>query len=678
MGIFIKSSGGGSGSGAYNLNGQPLTIDSIASLQGDGSGNITLEANSLELDGTELAFDSDSSVTANGSGALTWVASKETHISSTTTANAFTWSAHSGSPLILSNAGVLSSGVFSVTAGAIVTTAVSKIPITLGKNIYVDGTAGNSAYNGSATAPLDTIAHAVAVAASGQTIVCAPGTYNEAVLLPAGVSLVGSGPGPTVISFSGTLAYGSVLVPGTGSYVANVTILRPRGGSGGNGGGVAGFNANVLSPAQNAQFFNVTFSGDFDNVYCIAGGSIPTYTAEGYWTSGTTYSANQWVLYGDIPYLCTTGLTSTTIPPQDATHWTPMVYWTFRNCTFLSSWDCTNLSWPMFADFIACNFDQGPNPSGYNAIGSAIQPGSASCNIRVLGCSIRQTATSGSGGGTAFNASSNGNITVRDTSVDWFNGDGGSYTPITAYTNGAGQTITIGGGCSFNNPVYSSSAGTISIQNGPGVFNFAGNLTTSGAYASTFTMTGATSVTFPTSGTLATTSAIPAANNPTGTLGLSAVNGSASTFMRSDAAPLLSQGIAPTWTGSHTFNSTSFFTKLGGSSSAPTAVAGAGAGGTPGTPTLSAGSTDISGNVSITTGTLPSASAVVITVTFNKAAFTNAPFVELTPANAATALLSGATMVYLSATTGTFVINAGATGLVAATAYSWNYHVMGN
>lgn len=41
------------------------------------------------------------------------------------------------------------------------------------------------------------------------------------------------------------------------------------------------------------------------------------------------------------------------------------------------------------------------------------------------------------------------------------------------------------------------------------------------------------------------------AANPTGTVGLSAVNGSAATFMRSDAAPPLSQAIAPTWTGAH-------------------------------------------------------------------------------------------------------------------------------
>lgn len=44
--------------------------------------------------------------------------------------------------------------------------------------------------------------------------------------------------------------------------------------------------------------------------------------------------------------------------------------------------------------------------------------------------------------------------------------------------------------------------------------------------------------------------------NPTATLGLTAINGSATTYMRSDAAPALSQSIAPTWTGLHTFTAT--------------------------------------------------------------------------------------------------------------------------
>jgi hypothetical protein len=45
--------------------------------------------------------------------------------------------------------------------------------------------------------------------------------------------------------------------------------------------------------------------------------------------------------------------------------------------------------------------------------------------------------------------------------------------------------------------------------------------------------------------------------NPTAVVGLTVVNGSATTYMRSDAAPPLSQGIAPTWTGQHTWSAAS-------------------------------------------------------------------------------------------------------------------------
>src|SRR5271166_4529509 len=44
-----------------------------------------------------------------------------------------------------------------------------------------------------------------------------------------------------------------------------------------------------------------------------------------------------------------------------------------------------------------------------------------------------------------------------------------------------------------------------------------------------------------------------AAHNPTAVIGLVTVNGTALTFMRSDAAPALNQGIAPTWTQQHVF-----------------------------------------------------------------------------------------------------------------------------
>ncbi len=50
--------------------------------------------------------------------------------------------------------------------------------------------------------------------------------------------------------------------------------------------------------------------------------------------------------------------------------------------------------------------------------------------------------------------------------------------------------------------------------------------------------------------------------NPSALVGLSAVNGSAGTFMRSDAAPALDQAIAPSWTGIHTWSGNTPETRL--------------------------------------------------------------------------------------------------------------------
>lgn len=48
--------------------------------------------------------------------------------------------------------------------------------------------------------------------------------------------------------------------------------------------------------------------------------------------------------------------------------------------------------------------------------------------------------------------------------------------------------------------------------------------------------------------------AYPVGANPTGSVGTAAVNGTAATFLRSDAAPVLSLSITPTWTDAHVFS----------------------------------------------------------------------------------------------------------------------------
>lgn len=115
---------------------------------------------------------------------------------------------------------------------------------------------------------------------------------------------------------------------------------------------------------------------------------------------------------------------------------------------------------------------------------------------------------------------------------------------------------------------------------------------------------------------------------------------------------------------------------LNGGSSAPTIAAGAGAGTSP---TISISGTDLAGYVTVTTGTLPTLSAIVATVTFNATYGAAAKTALLTPANLATAALSGIGMVYIDQagiTATTFDLTAGATALTAATTYKWYYTVI--
>lgn len=114
-------------------------------------------------------------------------------------------------------------------------------------------------------------------------------------------------------------------------------------------------------------------------------------------------------------------------------------------------------------------------------------------------------------------------------------------------------------------------------------------------------------------------------------------------------------------------------THLVGGGSTPTLAAGTGAGTSP---TLAIVGTDTAGKISVTTGTAPAASAVIVTMTFGTA-FTSAPYCMVTPGNAATATLpSTANKVpYVSATaTTTMTFTQGSAALTASTAYVWFYH----
>lgn len=102
----------------------------------------------------------------------------------------------------------------------------------------------------------------------------------------------------------------------------------------------------------------------------------------------------------------------------------------------------------------------------------------------------------------------------------------------------------------------------------------------------------------------------------------------------------------------------------------PTIVAGAGAGSSP---TASVTTNGKQLQVTVTTGTLPTGTnATIATVTLANA-LSYTPLPVFSAASAATALLNGASMIYMSSTgAANITITSGTTGLTAATTYVWN------
>lgn len=134
------------------------------------------------------------------------------------------------------------------------------------------------------------------------------------------------------------------------------------------------------------------------------------------------------------------------------------------------------------------------------------------------------------------------NITFTD------GGPGGNFT-IATITNPTFAGLTL----STPLPVPSGGTGVgtltgLALGNGTSAFSaYGGTTCTGGQVIQSLNSVGTGSC---------ITAGAPLAN-PTATIGLTVINGSATTAMRSDAAPPLSQAIAPTWTGDHIFSPSS-------------------------------------------------------------------------------------------------------------------------
>jgi hypothetical protein len=119
------------------------------------------------------------------------------------------------------------------------------------------------------------------------------------------------------------------------------------------------------------------------------------------------------------------------------------------------------------------------------------------------------------------------------------------------------------------------------------------------------------------------------------------------------------------------------FSHIGGLTNAtflqPTVVTNAGAGNSTGTVTMDANASDTAMLITLATGSSPTASATVFTVTFG-AAYSTAPHVIMTPASATDEILTGQAVVYVDAanvSTSAFHTTVGTSALTGSTTYKW-------
>lgn len=175
------------------------------------------------------------------------------------------------------------------------------------------------------------------------------------------------------------------------------------------------------------------------------------------------------------------------------------------------------------------------------------------CLEQAISGSYTQTCTGGTDalGAIAANASSN----ARNAYIKLTGTSGGTVTVNPTSPSGSGVITKL----YF---VYNSTAGAITFS------------TVSGTGVSV--PAGATYILYCDGTNIVNTVNVATSANPSATIGLTAVTGSASTFMTSDSAPALSQAIVPTWTGAHiwsasaTFNGAATFTSTAGFSGAVT------------------------------------------------------------------------------------------------------------
>jgi len=160
-----------------------------------------------------------------------------------------------------------------------------------------------------------------------------------------------------------------------------------------------------------------------------------------------------------------------------------------------------------------------------------------------------------------------------------------------------------------------------------------------------------------------TTNGLVTTSGANGTLAITAVTGTGDAVLSNN--PVL---------GNITATQVKTDKLIGSTTIPPSIAAGTGAGVLPNV--VIAGS-NLSGLITVTTGTVTVPNQIVATITYSGAPFGDS-FPILFPANSNSASLTGGAQVYTDGGPTTFTINAGLGGLAPLTTYRWNYQVAGN